>query len=252
MSGATATPNIVLYDIPGKLEGYPWSPNTMKTRYSLGYKGIPFSTEWIEFPDIEVRMKAIRAKPTSQQDGKDRYTLPTIHDTSTGAIISDSLAIAQYLDETYPDTPALLPAGKSEVAALIMGLRSALTAASASDLLFIFVKATEALNPASQEYYKRAKEEKYGVAWAKFPPAAEEKDWEALEKGWNAVDKWYEKHDGKFLLGDEPCFANFSVGALLKWCSLVFTADEWNRIQGWHGGRWASLLVWLEPYFVLG
>ena len=36
------------------------------------------------------------------------YTLPAIEDPNTGAFIIDSLAIATYLDDTYPNTPKVL------------------------------------------------------------------------------------------------------------------------------------------------
>lgn len=73
---------------------------------SLQLKGIPFKTEWVEYPDIEPLCKRIGALPTSKKtDGRDHYTLPTIFDPSTGRAISDSLPIALYLDQTYPDSP---------------------------------------------------------------------------------------------------------------------------------------------------
>ena len=65
---------IVFYDIPGNAHSHKaWSPNTQKTRcallsrlrdvkvisersdlfsYSLNYKGIPYKTVWVEYPDI--------------------------------------------------------------------------------------------------------------------------------------------------------------------------------------------------------
>ncbi|KAG9308897.1 hypothetical protein JVU11DRAFT_11357 [Chiua virens] len=98
---------IILYDIPCITPGRPWSPNTMKTRYSLGYKGLPFTTVWVEFPDISALL---------QSKGIDQgpYTLPAIEDPNTGAVIVDSLAIATYLDETYPETPKLMsPAARA-------------------------------------------------------------------------------------------------------------------------------------------
>ncbi|EGN93794.1 hypothetical protein SERLA73DRAFT_144791, partial [Serpula lacrymans var. lacrymans S7.3] len=101
---------IILYDIPSTMPGKAFSSNTLKVRYCLGYKGLVFKTVWIEAPDIEERMKVIGAKPTRvKSDGSDFYTLPVIEDPSTGAIVSDSLVIVEYLDKTYASTPAVLP-----------------------------------------------------------------------------------------------------------------------------------------------
>ncbi|KAN0074550.1 hypothetical protein V8E55_011599 [Tylopilus felleus] len=93
--------SIILYDIPCITPGRPWSPNTMKTKYCLGYKRLPSTTVWIELPDIVglLQFKGITQPP---------YTLPAIEDPNTGAFIIDSLAIATYLDDTYPNTPKVL------------------------------------------------------------------------------------------------------------------------------------------------
>ncbi|KAF9542269.1 hypothetical protein CPC08DRAFT_588882, partial [Agrocybe pediades] len=39
----------------------------------------------------------------------DFFTVPTIHDSSTGMYLSDSFLIVQYLDKTYPNTPKFFP-----------------------------------------------------------------------------------------------------------------------------------------------
>ena len=48
----------VLFDIPGK-DGLAWSPNVWKVRAVLNYKKLPYKTEWIEFPDIEPKLKEL-------------------------------------------------------------------------------------------------------------------------------------------------------------------------------------------------
>src|SRR6266446_9283461 len=64
----------------------------------------------LEFPDIESLFKKMGIPPTSkEEDGSDRYTVPAIHDPSTGASIADSVLIAEYLEKTYPDTPKVFP-----------------------------------------------------------------------------------------------------------------------------------------------
>ena len=119
---------IILYDIPSKVG--PWSPNTWKTRqvprnssnhikltvfssYSLNYKGLPFRTVWVEYPDIESTLKAagIVSNTRKKPDGSPTWTVPAIYDPKTKTGITESFAIAEYLDKTYPDTPLLIPPG---------------------------------------------------------------------------------------------------------------------------------------------
>jgi hypothetical protein len=63
----------ILYDLPSK-QGTAWSLNPWKSKHSLNpsravlteaarlilnFKGIDYKTEWVEFPDIEPKMKSL-------------------------------------------------------------------------------------------------------------------------------------------------------------------------------------------------
>jgi hypothetical protein len=48
----------ILYDLPSK-QGTAWSLNPWKTRLILNFKGIDYKTEWVEFPDVEPKMKSL-------------------------------------------------------------------------------------------------------------------------------------------------------------------------------------------------
>ncbi len=79
-------------------------------------KKLPYQTIFLELPDIEPLAKQIGAAPTgTRRDGvTPLYTVPIIHDHATGAVVSESAAIAAYLDRTYPSGPTLVPAGPRE------------------------------------------------------------------------------------------------------------------------------------------
>jgi hypothetical protein len=80
-------------------------------RLNLNYKRIPYKTVWVEYADIQHLLKDSGASPTDKRpDGTDRYTLPAIQDPATGQVITESFAIAQYLEKKYPDRP-VIPAG---------------------------------------------------------------------------------------------------------------------------------------------
>jgi hypothetical protein len=53
---------IILYDLPschkGKGQQSCFSFNPWKTRSVLNFKNIPYTTEWVEYPDVESKMKA--------------------------------------------------------------------------------------------------------------------------------------------------------------------------------------------------
>lgn len=49
----------VLYDLPNPGRNSCWSVNTWKTRAALNFKGIPYKTEWVEFPDIAPLLQSL-------------------------------------------------------------------------------------------------------------------------------------------------------------------------------------------------
>jgi hypothetical protein len=75
----------------------------------LDFKGVPYKTEWVEWPNIKTVYEKHGIEATSfNPDGSPRYTMPVIHAPSTGITISDSFVIAKYLDKTHP-TPQIFP-----------------------------------------------------------------------------------------------------------------------------------------------
>jgi glutathione S-transferase len=88
---------ILLYDLVGTDESRPFSPHCWKAKMALAHKGLDFRTEPTCFLDVP-----------KVENGVSK-TVPVINDN--GTIVADSYKIALYLDEVYPDRPALF-AGK--------------------------------------------------------------------------------------------------------------------------------------------
>lgn len=83
---------IRLYDLV-EAKGRSISPFVWRTKYALAHKGLEVETIPVGFIEIPKLC-----------DGKYK-TVPIIEDGAT--IVCDSLAIADYLDKTYPDRPAV-------------------------------------------------------------------------------------------------------------------------------------------------
>ncbi|VDB92556.1 unnamed protein product [Peniophora sp. CBMAI 1063] len=77
-------------------------------RYALNIKGLPYKTEWLSFTGVEPKMKELGL---AAQGGPLLYTIPTIYDPNNDKIVTESFAIAKYLDQAYPDTPRLVMPG---------------------------------------------------------------------------------------------------------------------------------------------
>ncbi|KAJ6611737.1 hypothetical protein B0H10DRAFT_1882561 [Mycena sp. CBHHK59/15] len=240
---------IILYDIPSTLPGKAWSPSTWKTRYSLNYKGIPYKTVWTEYPDIELVSRVLGAPPSRKKpDGRPHYTLPMIHDPSTGVFISDSTKIAEYLDKTFPETPRLMPPGT-------VGFHRAFVDEATASLgpLFLYgLPASHAyLNPASQTYFRRTREESFGKTLEAMVPTGEDHivAWQRLKDGLGKMDGWIRANgdDSRYIMGDTLCFADIWMASFVIWIRLVMP-ERWEEVKIWHGSRWGKLLESLEAF----
>src|SRR4051812_19637412 len=84
---------ILLYDLVGHDEKRPFSPHCWKAVMALAHKGLEFSTVPTRFLEV------------AAVEGGVSKTVPVIRDGDK--VVSDSFAIALYLDEAYPDRPTL-------------------------------------------------------------------------------------------------------------------------------------------------
>ncbi|RDB26472.1 Glutathione S-transferase-like protein ustS [Hypsizygus marmoreus] len=207
---------ITFYDIPSTLPGKAWSANTWKTRYSLNFKGLPYKTVWVEYPDIAELSKKLGIAPTNEGPNGPNYTLPAIYDPTTGTALAESIAIAEYLDKTYPDTPA----------SSLQGVRN---------------------TSAEPGRHRSGDVGGVGPEWR-----GGEEEWAKVKAGFDVVDGWLQKNkaSGPYFLGKEHTFADFVVASFTLWLKKILGEDspEWKDIKTWNEGRWDAFLKELEKY----
>ncbi|KAH9480874.1 Glutathione S-transferase-like protein ustS [Psilocybe cubensis] len=228
---------IVLYDTPSKFPEKAWNFSAWKTRLTLNFKGIPYTTHWVEFPDIEPLYKKLGIPPSKNKpDGSPFYTIPSIYDPSTGVYISDSVVIADYLDKTYPDKPRLIPEGTLDVQS------------SFSDTVFHHLQPVFSVigpslipklnTPSADHMLARSSGQSQG------PKPDTDVQWKAFEDGLNQMDAWYLRDGGKgpYLLGDIPSWGDIVMASVLTFLRIVVREDskEWKDITSWNDGRWKS------------
>ena len=180
----------------------------------------------------------------------------------------DSLAIATYLDETYPDTPKVL--GPAARAALENAGDLFSGAAAHSDLaprLVFLILAAERLNPVSKAYYHRTRAAQLGDSpWTTVRDACaaspeDRAEWvrqgiDALKGGvWRKMTALYEpqesgKSGGPFVLGEEPCFLDFTVAGGVNFVLDGLLPAEVDMVRNLDGGRLVRLVENLERYYV--
>ncbi|KAI1630876.1 hypothetical protein F4809DRAFT_654459 [Biscogniauxia mediterranea] len=246
MTGSPQQP-LVFYDIASGPPVTGFAPNPWKTRYALNFKGALYRTEWVDLADVAAVRKSLGlAAVRTLPDGEPHYTLPVVRDPGTGALVGDSFDIAVYLDSTYPESPALLPAPGA------VGLARAFNAYvdgvfTAATLLFAHGMP---LNPATAaatqaEFCRRAGVDGWDALTVRGEARAQMLA--ALEKALEGLAAAYGRTDGPFLEGGgAPTYADFIVGGWLV--TLEVCCAEWEQVRSWQGGIWARLHDALEPY----
>ncbi|KAH7069052.1 hypothetical protein BKA63DRAFT_100368 [Paraphoma chrysanthemicola] len=268
---------LVLYDISSPLQPRSYAPNPSKARIALSFKRVPFTTKWVDIIDISNVRKELNCQATRKlDDGSDFYTLPMLK-ASTGEIIGDSFDIANYLEDTFPNSggclfpkdttgtgldykspnrdtmffaPLSLNEGKKNEAYANFNTHIDATF-SANMLLFGYFLP---FNPSTAEAAKALMAKRAHMnSWedihiqgdARVPLMADFK-----EKLSSLAQLFTINDSGPFLEGKDANYADMIVGGWLNMLSTIMPKDEWEEFRTWYGGALARLHDALqENYF---
>lgn len=172
-----------------------------------------------------------------------------VHDPNTSTTISDSFEIAKYLERTYPVTPTLFPEGTAAFQAAVL------------DVVAKDVGITLAMNIP----YKRIGLSERSLAhieaflvkrFGSLENLGGEIFWKQTEDALGKLRGWLSANGpGKdtFLMGDRVCFADFQIASALLSFKIVCgeNSEQWERVCGWHDGKWKAYLKEFEPYMTV-
>ena len=227
-------------------------------RTVLNHKHIPYKTEWVSYPDIAPTLKKLGGSPTSTDpDGNPLYTLPAIIDSSGDApiIVTDSLAIAEYLDAKYPERPVL----PKEGIALQYIFEETFRRIVLPHLRKILIPLIwRILDERSQMYYRETRERWLGngKTLEEWSPegSVREGHWALLKTGFDTLAMILDKNGpGAAYVagGTEPTRADMIIVAYLAWLIAAAPEDWENRVRHWNDGRWDRLWKISEPWRVV-
>lgn len=220
--------SIRLYDLTVRDDRRP-SPFCWRIKYALAHKGLPFEAVPVALTDI----------PTLCGGG--HKTVPIIEDG--GKSVSDSWAIADYLDEAYPDRPRLF--GSRAERELCRFVEASLFLSAGTDLLRIYMKDVHDLVlEKDRDYFRKTREARLGCTFEEAY-AGREARLDAARAGFESL-RLTLQGGGPFLSGERPGYADYIVGGFLLWIGSVATvpllrADDpllawFERVQDLHGG----------------
>jgi len=212
-------------------------------RFTLNIKGLPFEARWIELADVQTELPKLGASPSQVLFGKPFYTVPTIYDPNTDRLISDSLKIAQYLDEQYPQTTVLVPPRTLLLQnALIQQISE--SAGIASLMRLTIQDYAEMVTLDSKDHWLGNVVRVFGAPLDQMALKGE-----ARKEGVATVVAFFTKlgetlGDSQFLGGDEPVFADVVLAAFIIFLGHIEDGetDTWKALREVGGGKWAKFL----------
>lgn len=194
---------ILLFDLASK-DTKCWSLNPWKTRFVLNYKSLPYTTEWLEYPDLKARLEPHLPANVPA------YTIPTIRYTD-GKYTRDSRDIADLIEKDHPSPSLHL---ESPYLAQLEDLMAQLMPAIRGHYIPLVPK--RILNEASLEYWYRTREERLGM---KLDSLEENEGgpqgWAKAEPLLHKVTGWLQENEGPFFAGKEVCYADFVWASVL-------------------------------------
>jgi glutathione S-transferase len=269
MSSAPSNPALTLYDIKmaPPITTSSCAPNPWKARQALNFKALPFKTTWVDLPDI-TKTRIALGVPAGRQfaDGTDFYTLPVLVNEETGEKIGDSLDIAIYLDENFPDSGKgrLLPEGNMEflleysykdtdILVPLSGISATASQAKYAPYAHFnrHVDAAFTAHTLLMAYGMKFVPETAEITKTEFARRASMPSFEAFKiEGeprratmesfktalWDLAQFFIRDSSGPFILGAKPCHADFIVGGWLRFAQVCLHPEEWEEVRAWHGG----------------
>lgn len=218
----------LLYALSGADRTRQFSPHVWKTVMSLAHKGLAYETVPVGFTEIP----AIEGGSTA--------TVPLLRDGDR--LVRDSFDIALYLDEAYPDRPALFGGEGGRAMARFIESWSQSTLHMAVTRIAI-LDIHNLLEPADQAYFRRSREERLGASLEDIA-AAGKAEVEGFAKKLQPLRNMLKVQP--FIGGEGPLFPDYIVFGALQWLRTTAgtkVLEEGDSVAGWfarcldlHGG----------------
>jgi glutathione S-transferase len=190
---------ILLYELAGADPEIRFSPYCWRTRMALAHKGLPIEGVPWRFTETETLV------PTG---GK---TVPAINDG--GRWVVDSWAIANHLEDSYPDRPSLFGGAAGRGLARFF---NEWTAASLhlGIIRLVLADIDAVLRPVDQAYFRQSREARFGMTLEAFVAGREER---VVEFRKSLAPLRATLQTQPFLAGATPLYPDYIVFGAFMW-----------------------------------
>ena len=194
---------ITLYDLAGAEADRRFSPFCWRVRMALAHKELPTETVAWRFTEKEV------LAPTKQ--GR----VPVIVDN--GRWIADSWAIANYLDDTYPERPSLFGGGAGRaVTRFVQGWTD--TVLHLGLIRCVVLDIWQHVHETDKAYFRKSREERFG-ATLEAVQAGRDDRLPALRESLLPLRNLLGSQP--FVGGDKPLYADYIVFGAFQWARCI-------------------------------
>jgi glutathione S-transferase len=148
--------------------------------------------------------------------------------------VHDSWAIAEYLDQEYPNRPLLINDESERVLCRFLQYWSE-TAVLRPVMQMIAVEATNLLVPEDQGYFRATREARFGATFEDLVKDRETRLPE-LRASFEPLRRDFERRD--FIAGKAPSYADYIVFGIFQWAQIVSefeVLDADDPIRAWRG-----------------
>ena len=191
--------SLTLYALCGADPACQFSPHVWKVAMALAHKGLSAETVPVPFTAIPaIENGATKLVPLLKDGDK---------------LVSDSFAIARYLEETYPDNPSLFGgSGGLAMARFVEGWSQTQIHPLLTPILITDIHAR--LAPADQVYFRESREKRLGRTLEEVASSAPA----ALTELRTRLDPLrHTLRHQPFIGGETPLFADYIVFGALQW-----------------------------------
>lgn len=210
---------IQLFELVGR-DDRRFSPYCWRTRMALEHKGLAYETVPARFTDKDLISFS------------DQERVPVIRDGDT--VVSDSWAIAEYLEQEYPDAPSLFGGATGHGLAKFLNvwtdraLHLALIKLVIADIL-------DHVDPADRDYFIESRTARFGKPPAEVQTRSEE-DVKAFGAAVSTLRAALKGQD--FLSGDAAAYGDYIMFGAFAWARAIsdyplLKADD--PVYAWRG-----------------
>jgi glutathione S-transferase len=191
-----------LYDLAGAEDERRFSPNCWRARLALAHKGLPVETIPWRFTEKEAIAPSGQTRVPVLVDG-DRW-------------VADSWAIANYLEDTYPDRPSLFggPVGRA-LSRLHASFADTLTG---SIFQFVALDILEHLHDKDRDYFRKSREERFGKS---LEALVADRDSRLPGFRESLTPLRLTLKAQPFLGGNQPLYADYAVFGPFQWARCI-------------------------------